>query len=59
MSAARLTRLGSVPVGAAAEKYVTERSRQTWRETVTQWRVWLYLAVCLLVATIAALLGYD
>jgi hypothetical protein len=32
---------------------------RTWRETVTDWRLWLSIAVCILVATIAWIAGYD
>ncbi len=32
---------------------------RAWRDLATDWRVWLSLALCLLIATIAALLGYD
>jgi hypothetical protein len=38
---------------------VSDASMRTWRELATDWRVWLGIAVCLLVATIAWLLGYD
>jgi hypothetical protein len=32
---------------------------RTWREVATDWRVWLCIFVCLLIATITTLLGYD
>jgi hypothetical protein len=32
---------------------------RTWRELATDWRVWLGIVVCLLIGTIAWLLGYD
>ena len=34
---------------------MSEASRQTWRELVTDWKFWLALAVC---ATAAALTTY-
>jgi hypothetical protein len=30
-----------------------------WRDLAADWRVWLSLALCLLIATLAAILGYD
>jgi hypothetical protein len=30
-----------------------------WLELAMDWKVWLSLVVCLLIATIAAILGYD
>ncbi|HKD54282.1 MAG TPA: hypothetical protein VKB72_08660 [Steroidobacteraceae bacterium] len=30
-----------------------------WRELLTSWRLWLLIVLCLLVATLAWLLGYD
>jgi hypothetical protein len=38
---------------------VSEMSVRTWRQLATDWRVWLTVSGCLLVATIAWLLGYD
>jgi len=32
---------------------------RAWREVATDWRVWLSLALCLLIATIAWLMGFD
>jgi hypothetical protein len=34
-------------------------SARPWRELVTDRKVWLSLGVCLLIATLAWLLGYD
>jgi hypothetical protein len=45
--------------GVASGSQVNAAPRPTWRELATDWRLWLWLAVCLLVATIAWLLGYD
>jgi hypothetical protein len=36
-----------------------ETPKRTWQELATDWRVWLSIAVCLLVSTIAWLLGYG
>jgi hypothetical protein len=32
---------------------------RAWRDLAADWRVWLSLALCLLIATLAAILGYD
>ena len=32
---------------------------RAWREVATDWKVWLSLALCLLIATIAWLMGFD
>ena len=32
---------------------------RAWRDLATDWRVWLSLALCLLIATLASFLGYD
>jgi hypothetical protein len=32
---------------------------RAWREVAADWRVWLSLALCLLIATIAWLMGLD
>lgn len=33
--------------------------RQPWRQLVMDWRVWLLLIACVMIATVAWLLGYD
>ena len=38
---------------------MTSPSARAWRDVAADWRVWLGLALCLLVATVAWLLGYD
>jgi hypothetical protein len=38
---------------------VNDQPIRAWRELATDWRVWLSLALCLLIATVAWLLGYD
>ena len=38
---------------------MNDPSVRPWREVATDWRVWLCTALCVLVATIAWLLGYD
>jgi ABC-type spermidine/putrescine transport system permease subunit II len=38
---------------------VSDLSTRPWRELVTDWKTWLSLGVCLLIATLAFLLGYD
>ena len=43
----------------AGKADVNDRPIRAWRELATDWRVWLSLALCLLVATVAWLLGYD
>lgn len=32
---------------------------RAWRDLAADWRVWLSLALCLLLATLASFLGYD
>jgi hypothetical protein len=32
---------------------------RSWRELATDWKVWLSIAVCLLIGTLGWLLGYD
>jgi hypothetical protein len=32
---------------------------RSWRELAGDWKVWVWIAVCLAVATIGSLLGYD
>lgn len=32
---------------------------RAWRDLAADWRVWLSLALCLLIATLASFLGYD
>jgi len=34
-------------------------SARDWRALVTNWRLWLLIMLCMLVATVAWLLGYD
>jgi len=38
---------------------VNDQPIRAWRELATDWRVWLSLALSLLIATVAWLLGYD
>ena len=38
---------------------VNDQPIRAWRELATDWKVWLSLALCLLIATVAWLLGYD
>jgi len=38
---------------------VNDQPIRAWRELATDWKVWLSLALCLLIATLAWLLGYD
>ena len=45
--------------GCASGSQVNYAPKRTWRALATDWRVWLWLAVCVLVATIAWLLGYG
>jgi len=33
--------------------------KPSWHDLATDWKVWLSIAACLVVATIAWLLGYD
>jgi hypothetical protein len=46
---------GQAPQGSQA----SDAPVRTWRELATNWRVWLCIVVCFLVATIALILGYD
>jgi hypothetical protein len=32
---------------------------RAWRDLAHDWKVWLSLALCLLIAALASLLGYD
>ena len=32
---------------------------RSWRELAGDWKFWTWIAVCLLVAAISSLLGYD
>src|SRR5262245_1051166 len=38
---------------------VNEQPIRAWRDLASDWKVWLSLALCLLIATVAWLLGYD
>jgi hypothetical protein len=38
---------------------MTSPTVRAWRDLAADWRVWLSLALCLLVATLAWILGYD
>jgi hypothetical protein len=38
---------------------VNDQPIRAWRDIATDWKVWLSLALCLLIATAAWLLGYD
>jgi hypothetical protein len=38
---------------------VNDQPIRAWRELAADWKVWLSLALCLLIATVAWLLGYD
>jgi|HubBroStandDraft_1064217.scaffolds.fasta_scaffold00536_3 hypothetical protein len=33
--------------------------KRPWRELAADWRVWVFVALAFVVATIASLLGYD
>jgi UDP-N-acetylmuramyl pentapeptide phosphotransferase/UDP-N-acetylglucosamine-1-phosphate transferase len=39
--------------------YFGDSAMRSWRELATDWRVWLCVVLCLLVALITSLLGYD
>ena len=41
------------------DKRMNDPARPSWHDLATDWTVWLSLAACLVVATIASLLGYD
>jgi hypothetical protein len=32
---------------------------RAWRELVTDWRLWLFIVLAVLVASVASFLGYD
>lgn len=38
---------------------MSEGAGRTWRDLATDWRIWLFVLLCVLVATLAWLLGYD
>ena len=38
---------------------VNDQPIRAWRDLTSDWKVWLSLALCLLIATVAWLLGYD
>jgi hypothetical protein len=38
---------------------MNELPARAWRDLAADWRVWVSLVLCLLVATLAWLLGYD
>jgi hypothetical protein len=38
---------------------VNDQPIRAWRDLAADWKVWLSLALCLLIATVAWLLGYD
>ena len=56
--------LASLPRSAALQfegwkADVNEQPIRAWRDLASDWKVWLSLALCLLIATVAWLLGYD
>jgi hypothetical protein len=32
---------------------------RSWRELAGDWKVWVWICVCLVIATVSSLLGYD
>jgi hypothetical protein len=38
---------------------MNDQPMRGWRELAVDWRVWASLVVCLLIATVAWVLGYD
>lgn len=38
---------------------MNDLSNRSWRDVMTDWKVWLTLVGCVVVATIAWLLGYG
>lgn len=38
---------------------MSELLRRPWRELATDWKVWVFVALAFVVATIASLLGYE
>ena len=40
-------------------RHVKDLPLRTWREVATDWKVWLSLALCLIIATIAWLMEFD
>jgi hypothetical protein len=38
---------------------VSDSLKRPWRELAADWRVWIFVALAFVVATIAWLLGYD
>jgi hypothetical protein len=53
-----------LPCSAAVQSHlwkavVNDQPIRAWRDLASDWKVWLSLALCLLIATIAWLLGYD
>ena len=41
------------------DRALNDQPIRAWRDIATDWKVWLSLALCLLIATVAWLLGYD
>jgi hypothetical protein len=46
-------------VGHSRGDYVSDLPMRTWRELASDWKVWLCIVLCLLIAAITSLLGYD
>jgi hypothetical protein len=42
-----------------SEPQMSGMQQRSWREMMSDWMMWVSIAVCLVVATIAWLLGYD
>ena len=38
---------------------MSQPSTRSWRDVAGDWRIWVWVAICLVVATVAWLLGYD
>jgi hypothetical protein len=46
-------------VDVRLDEHLSETQKRTWQTLAADWRLWLCIAACLLVGTIAWLLGYG
>lgn len=58
-SVSKRRRSGTIRPWMADVNDVNDQPIRAWRDLAHDWKVWLSLALCLLIATVAWLLGYD
>jgi hypothetical protein len=46
-------------LGTSGKRDVHHLPARAWRELVTDWRLWLFIVLAVLVASVASFLGYD